>query len=463
MNNMSPLARLWRAVLGVPVSVKVMAISLSVALCIGVGLFWQIHKPYSELEEVEVEDYARFMGQVVAVGAGALLRSGQGTEVQHLLDDMALVTPTIGSSLHKVKVVDGQGKVLAEVTHPLPVSRRARVLAASAELPAGVPGRVSMEINDNHINFELAWHTRRIFMITAWVAVLGLFASWGLMRLVTRPIGELARVARAVRAGDYGARARVQVRDELGELATSFNQMLEALQQKHAENRQLLRKLIAAEEEERKRVARELHDQTGQHLTALIAGLTAAEGGQGTSPGWLTELRGLATETLREVHDLSLGLRPVALEELGLVAALQKHCRSVTQRSGVVVDCAGIGLEDAPRLPVETEVALYRVVQEALTNAVRHGQARSVHVLLHRQEAVVQAVVEDNGRGFDAKEWRAQCLNGDHLGLLGIDERARLLGGTFRVESHPGTGTSLFIEIPLPAKANEPNTNLAGR
>lgn len=442
--------RSWDRVLGLPVSVKVMGITVGMALCLGLGLFWQIHDPYARLEVVEVEDSARFMAQVVAVGAATLIRTGHGDEVQRLVEDMARVSPTIGTSIRMVQVMDGQQKALAQVSCPVAGNPQERILSASVGLPGELPGRVAVEFNDSHVDFELGWHTRRILTTTAWVTAIGLMAIWGLMRWVTRPIGELVQVARVVRSGDYSARVAVRTRDELGELAVAFNAMLATHQHKEEVNQHLRRKLIQAEEEERKRVARELHDHTGQALTALIAGLAAAEQESVANPARWSELRGLATQTLLEVHDLSLALRPLALEDLGLVAALQKHVRSVAQRFGIRVDCATLGLEGGARLPSEIEVALYRIVQEALTNAVRHGRPQTVHVRLRRGESVLLAEIEDDGCGFDASDWRGRCLQGDHLGLLGIEERAVLLAGSLRVESSPGGGTRLFVEIPLP-------------
>jgi signal transduction histidine kinase len=136
------------------------------------------------------------------------------------------------------------------------------------------------------------------------------------------------------------------------------------------------------------------------------------------------------------------------LDDLGLVPALRNYCHRTSQRFGVTVDYQTIGLDEYTRLPGEIEVAIYRIGQEALTNAVRHGRARFVEVLLQRKTASVLAIVQDDGQGFDATQWNAQCRRKDCLGLLGIEERALLLGGTLCVESSPGIGTSLYVEIP---------------
>jgi signal transduction histidine kinase len=444
--------RIWNTMQNMPVLMKVMSVALGMALFLGIGMFWQIHHPYFQLETDEVEEHASFIAQVLAAEVAPMMRGTNTAELQRLLDKITRVVPGIGCTINTIKVLDGNEQVVAQSTNTSPANPKARVLERTAPLSGGLPGMISVALNDSHIDFEIGWHTRHIIATTAIIGFLGLAATWWLMRLVTHPISELVESVRAVKTGNYQVRAPVRAKDEVGELAAAFNDMLSALEQKDAVNHQLLRKLIAAGEEERKRVARELHDHTGQALTSLIASLAALKNGEHTRE--LNELLALATQTLSEVHDLSRTLRPSVLDELGLVPAFQKLGESLVKRLGVSVDFSAIGLEDGVRLPGIIEVALYRIAQEALTNAMRHGQARSVEVLLHRKTTSVLTVIEDNGKGFDASDWRTLCLRGDHWGLLGIEERASLLGGSLRVESRPGAGTSLFVEIPLAEHAN---------
>jgi signal transduction histidine kinase len=295
---------------------------------------------------------------------------------------------------------------------------------------------------EEHLDRETATLTRRLARVLSIMALTGLLVAWLLTRILTRPLNELLQLTRRVSQGDLTARAPVRSKDEVGDLAAAFNEMTTALAQKEQARQQLLRRVMAAGEEERKRVARELHDQTGQALTSLIAGLSSLEA---TCPK-AAELRKLSEQTLTEVHDLSVALRPSALDDIGLVAALQKHCSTFAQRHGIKIDCQAVGF-DGLRLPAEVETAAYRVVQEALTNAHRHARAKSVNVLLQRKDGGVLVVIEDDGDGFDASQWRTTVMNGNRLGLLGIEERAALCGGTLRIESRRGAGTSLFVEF----------------
>ncbi len=204
-----------------------------------------------------------------------------------------------------------------------------------------------------------------------------------------------------------------------------------------------LRRVVAGQELERQRLARELHDETGQALTSILLGLKAIEeagNGQDVRQSVL-ELRELVVGTLQDVRRLAVELRPTALDDFGLVAALQRLAETFAEQTGIRVHIEA-ALGDS-RLPAETETALYRIVQEALTNVIKHAQAGTVSVVLTRKGDRVVAVIEDDGRGFDAEDMRDE-----RLGLLGMRERIALVDGQLSVESRPGDGTTIAVEVP---------------
>jgi signal transduction histidine kinase len=207
--------------------------------------------------------------------------------------------------------------------------------------------------------------------------------------------------------------------------------------------RDSLRRVVAGQEVERRRLARELHDETGQALTSILLGLKSVEDASdsGSMRAAAADLRELVVATLQDVRRLAVELRPKVLDDFGLVAAVGRLAETVSERSGVEVQLeARLGTD---RLSEQVETTLYRIVQEALTNVIKHAQARRVSILLVRRAGTVTAVVEDDGVGFDVDDARP-----DGLGLSGMQERVGLLEGTLRVESSP-TGTTVAAEVPL--------------
>jgi PAS domain S-box-containing protein len=241
------------------------------------------------------------------------------------------------------------------------------------------------------------------------------------------------------------------VRDEQGRLG-GFSVLTHDLTERRraAEVRaRLLDQLITAQEAEQRRIARELHDETGQSLTSLLVGLRTLEDAPTLAAAHeqAGELRRLTVRTLDEVRRLARGLRPGALDELGLVAALEHHAAEYGQARGITVHLETRGL-DGQRLPAPVEAALYRIVQEALTNAAEHGHAKTVSLVLGRHAGGVQVIVADDGCGFDVETTLRQPEAGAHLGLHGMRERAALLGGSVTIESTPGEGTTIYARVP---------------
>ncbi|HET9214781.1 MAG TPA: GAF domain-containing sensor histidine kinase [Gaiellaceae bacterium] len=207
--------------------------------------------------------------------------------------------------------------------------------------------------------------------------------------------------------------------------------------------RDALRRVVEGQELERRRLARELHDETGQALTSIILGLKSLETARGEEEvrSAVAELRELVVATLEDVRRLAVELRPKALDDFGLEAALQRLTESFAEQTGIAVD-----LESRlpRRLPSDLETVLYRIVQEALTNVVKHARAERVSVVLQSRDGRVTAVIEDDGRGFEPDQVREEGL-----GLLGMRERLSLVDGTLLVESRRGAGTTLVAEVPL--------------
>jgi len=202
--------------------------------------------------------------------------------------------------------------------------------------------------------------------------------------------------------------------------------------------------VVEGQELERRRLARELHDETGQALTSILLGLKHVE--DASSPeaarAAAAQLREQIVDTLQNVRRLAVELRPSALDDFGLAAALERLAEAFGEQSGIAVDIQ-TNL-DSQRLAPEVETALYRIVQEALTNVAKHAEATRVSIVVTRRESSVSVVIEDDGQGFGAGGG-----TGDGLGLVGMKERVGLLGGRLALESTEGAGTTVVAEVPV--------------
>lgn len=224
-----------------------------------------------------------------------------------------------------------------------------------------------------------------------------------------------------------------------------------------AARNELRLQLNSAEERERLRLSRELHDHMGQLVTALLLGLRSLAGRGEADPAALHDLERLAEQIARELHHVALELRPPALDRLGLRRSLEAHLAEWSERTGIAADFQASGI-DRQRFHPEIETTLFRATQEGLTNVAKHAAASSVDLILERRRGTIGIILEDDGQGFDPESPGDPRAGADPLGLLGIRERVTLLRGTFEIESAPGQGTTLFVRLPdhpdraLPAK-----------
>jgi signal transduction histidine kinase len=236
--------------------------------------------------------------------------------------------------------------------------------------------------------------------------------------------------------------ARLEKRAELLRLQT---------EQHRQELRNLSQQLVKAQEEERRAISRELHDQIGQMLTAIQMefgnlGTLRNETNQ-EFEDHLTEGKALAERTLRAVRDMAMGLRPSMLDDLGLAPALDWQAREFTRRSGIPVDLELEG--ELNNLPDRVRTCVYRVVQEALTNCARHANPSNVRVTVHRQQDLISLIIQDDGTGLPADGGYRRGV-----GLIGMEERVRELGGEIQIISQPNRGTLVRVTIPSSAEAS---------
>lgn len=284
--------------------------------------------------------------------------------------------------------------------------------------------------------------------------VLSLFVNLLVLRAAFRPLSALQAAAQAVRSGDFTARARLPRGSDpqVGELANTLNETLDELERDRAQLRSLASQVIHAQEDERRRLSRELHDDTAQVLFAQLLRLSALKGFADPEVQALAaSLEQLTSEALESVRRLALELRPPALDDLGLVAALDDLAQRFGEAIAIPIDYEYRGPRG--RLPSDIELVLYRVAQEALTNAQKHGQPRRIWMDLDRGSDDVTLSIRDDGKGFDPGNVVISDGRGLGLGMFGMEERVALVNGRFRVWSSPGKGVEIFAFVPIPRHA----------
>ncbi len=271
---------------------------------------------------------------------------------------------------------------------------------------------------------------------------------------MTRPVDKLVEAADGIRAGRFESRAVIYSDDEIGQLAVAFNHMAETLesyrrvvQEKDETRISLIEKIIQTQENERKTLSRELHDQFGQSLLALHLRVESNVDQARLDPDLGGEIQRNISELIDDIHRLVQGMRPPVLDDFGLDVALRGMVSEALSSEGLSIDYHYSGPEGQGRLPGRVEVTLYRIAQEALTNVLRHSHASRASVIVLQKTEEVMLMVEDDGCGFDAGNFKDK--EPGRLGILGMKERASLLGGSCTVQSETDRGTTIRVRIPL--------------
>jgi signal transduction histidine kinase len=366
--------------------------------------------------------------------------------------------PLMGDSRSVTKLLDIGGNLVLDIGVPL------------------VSGLDSIELHIGLSESALLAPLARIFRIivamTLIASIIGGLAALLLSRLITGPLEKLSRQAILIGEGNLDDQIQLNSRDEVGNLARSFNRMTVQLKEtidalrgrnqelallsfKLAEREEQLAKLwhevISAQEEERKRIARELHDETTQSLAAITIGLKSVEEiiprDQRKGMLFLEQLRNMAAQVVKELHNIVYDLRPTILDDLGLVAALRWYAETRLGARGVEFEVQVVGVNR--RFSAEVETTLFRVGQEAISNIFKHAQAHKVVLVFELKGHSLIMQIKDDGHGFDSKGIWSTTDDRSGLGLLGMRERMGLCGGTIDVDSELGTGTVVTVKLEL--------------
>lgn len=466
-----------------PLSVKIMGIVGLFICLLGLTVIIDMRSYMTEILDDQLKKRAVTIGNEVASESINLILVG---------DLIGLYEKAKTVSLHNedvryVLILDEKGQLIAhnfgqgipvgllELRQPEEAPGEENVIEVDSEegviLDVLVPlgkntGWVRIGMSEASMNQAINALSVKLMVTTLGITMLGLFGAFFMSHLLTRPIKRLVEASGAVADGDLSHRVDIQGRDEIGQLGHSFNGMAESLERytqereallaelmdKEQIRKQLLNKVITAQEEERKRISRELHDETSQSITSLIIGLKllSQENDLEQARAKAEDLRTVAYLTLEDVHRLAVELRPTILDDMGLIAALERYVNEYKRQQDIQVVDLEVHNQVADRLPSEVETTLYRIVQEALTNVAKYAKARNVSIVLEIRPGGVNLIIEDDGVGFNVEQILKEKNQGrQNLGLAGMLERSTLLGGTLEIESQPGQGTTLYVRLPL--------------
>ena len=485
---------LQKRLMAMPLLFKIMGIGFMTAVLFGAVAFYEIRVGVYRTHYRVHGETALYISQAMAARLAPFLRAQDIPSVNDDLNQTMLEFPDV----RYIVVQDRAGRILAHgftfpKEAPPDLVGRGGDLCASCHasispeaIPADlieVPSRLMLEpgqiraytrhrglildvnvpientdgaslrlgVGDTVIAREIAKMTQSLLWSLGLCVLMGLSLSILLAYWMVRPIRNLVETTLRVGEGDFHARATVFWNDEIGGLAVSFNQMAERIesykcevQEKEAARVALIGKIVQAQEEERKRVARELHDQLGQSLSTTLLTIESHCGNCTARTEHCNGLRQNIRGLIDEVRQMAWDVRPSILDDYGLDLALARYAEEMSKRLPYPIEYECVAPAKMMRLPAEIEVTLYRITQEAVTNIIRHAEATHACVVLICRGKEVSLIIEDNGRGVDPA-----ADAGKSLGVMGMKERAALVGGSFMIESQLGKGTTVRVIIPL--------------
>lgn len=484
------------AVLSVPIYSKILGAGFGMTILFGVVAFYQIRDGLYKAHYTVHGEMALSVATSLAARLAPLVDDPPALAMDKSLDHAMDKFPEVGYII----VQDSMGHILSH-GHTLPQEVPSDLLAGHrdscaechtalsadmlprdlAEVPAKVklssgklrafshPGGLVLDVevpiadstatvrvgvDDENIEREMVVVSRSLLRTLALCMAIGLSMALALAYVLVRPLHNLVRATYRISDEEFDARAEVFSGDEIGKLAMAFNEMAigletyrQEVQDKDRARVSLIGRIVQAQEDERKLVARELHDVMGQSLSnALLSIESQCKECDNYNPEHYHPIGDNIRGLIDDVRRLAWDMRPSILDDYGLDRALARYVEEMSKRVSFTIDYqCGFG-SNGQRLPGHIEVSLYRIAQESVTNVIRHAQANEVSIVLLQYDNKVSLVVEDDGLGFDvlAAEHGTQLS----LGLMGMKERAALVGGEFSIDSQPGKGTTVRVIIP---------------
>jgi signal transduction histidine kinase len=465
----TPLQRLRWSLLSIPIFVKTLGIGAIVATLFGGIIFVRTRQNLTTSLYEVLQERAGAETGMLASHLERPMTLHDLVRVQEVVDEAKNTNPDISYII----VRDDQRQVIchsfeaalpsdpsvlpertirfADAVRILDTRGDGLVFEAARPLVRGYAGYVQLGLSDRMVRTQVKTLTVSIISGLVISVAVGVGLAAFLSFLITQPIQHLKRVAGQIKGGDFESRSLIYSDDEIGELAEAFNEMADSLhhyrqevQEREESRLALIERVVSSHEKERKLISRELHDQFGQSLLAVLVDIRAARDKAGSSTPVLQKLEKTMEKIIDDLNRIVRGMRPTILDDYGLVLALESYANQVSERYGIGIAYRHNCPDGLDRLSGHVEVSLFRIVQETINNVIKHAEATCVSlVLLVSPEACI-LLIEDDGKGFDPSAVQGQ----GGLGLVGMRERATLLGGKLDIDSSDGEGTTVRVTIP---------------
>lgn len=469
-----------KILLSVPLRVKILGLALGLISVLSLVTILIVRQELNRNIELSLQEESRLVAGELSYQARDYL----------LINDIFGLTGTLKNvrknrpDIRYIFVHDGKNHVLAHTFGPLfpsellfkkqlsgnpqePVTTKLAtnegwIWDTTAEIFPGGNTFIRVGVKGDSLRRQLSSLTNVLIKTTGGVATmavaLSLFLSW----LIAKPVTQLLAATREIRRGKYDVILPKEADDEIGKLIEGFADMTISLAQaekireeKEKLQKEFLQRIMAGQEQERKRISRELHDQTGQALASCMVELRLLEqAGEGDEMReGIGRLKENITRELEALHNLAMDLRPSVLDDLGLIPALEMYVDHFRKRHGTDIRLRVLGPMQE-RIDPCTETCIYRIIQESLTNMAKYAEASECSIFLERKPETIRGGVEDNGIGFD----QDNIDPAKSMGLYGMQERIHLLGGKFSINSDKEIGTMISFEIPIkPEVCHEKN------